>query len=181
MHPSTTKSPPAKNLKLIWLGLLLLGFSSLAEAKDYQVEAVVFAHNQPHRAFESTHYIPVREVNSEAPTWALKPSMLLEEANTIRNANNYQIVAHYSWGQEALPSSEAAVYSVAESSLQGWFKIYASHLLFANIDLDFNGYRMSEKRRLKLNENHYFDHPKFGILMRVSRLAKPDAEEAGDS
>ncbi len=180
MHLLTTKPDTPKSHKLLLLGLFLLGYCSGAEAKDYQVEAVVFAHNQSHRAFESTHYIPVREVSSEAPTWALEASMLLEEANTIRNANDYQIVAHYSWGQEALPSSEAAVFSVAESSLQGWFKIYASHLLFANIDLDFNGYRMSEKRRLKLNENHYFDHPKFGILLRVSRLAKPDTEETDD-
>lgn len=30
--------------------------------------------------------------------------------------------------------------------------------------------RMTESRRLKLNEIHYFDHPLFGVLVRVSRV-----------
>ena len=53
--------------------------------------------------------------------------------------------------------------------------------MFANLDLDFNGYRMTEKRRLKLNEKHYFDHPKFGVLLRVSRLEDKAEEETLES
>ena len=30
--------------------------------------------------------------------------------------------------------------------------------------------QMKETRRIKLNELHYFDHPLFGVLMRVTRL-----------
>ncbi len=30
---------------------------------------------------------------------------------------------------------------------------------------------LKETRRMKLNELHYFDHPVFGMLMRVSRLS----------
>jgi hypothetical protein len=29
-------------------------------------------------------------------------------------------------------------------------------------------YRLNERRRVKLSETHYFDHPKFGALVRVS-------------
>ena len=50
------------------------------------------------------------------------------------------------------------------------FKVYATDLLFADINIDVNGYRLTEKRRLKLNEKHFFDHPKFGLLVQVSRL-----------
>ena len=57
--------------------------------------------------------------------------------------------------------------------------MYADQLLFTNIDLDHNGFRMKEKRRLKLNEKHFFDHPKFGLIMQVSRLEpKKDTDEA---
>ena len=49
-------------------------------------------------------------------------------------------------------------------------------LLFANLDIDFKGLRLKEKRRLKLNEKHYFDHPKFGILLQVSRLEEKTEE-----
>ena len=48
--------------------------------------------------------------------------------------------------------------------------MYADQLLFTNIDLDYKGFRLKENRRLKLNEKHFFDHPKFGLLMQVSRL-----------
>ncbi|MCH7928714.1 MAG: hypothetical protein IID03_12165, partial [Candidatus Dadabacteria bacterium] len=30
--------------------------------------------------------------------------------------------------------------------------------------------QMKETRRIKLNELHYFDHPLFGVIMRVTRL-----------
>ena len=30
--------------------------------------------------------------------------------------------------------------------------------------------RLRESRRMKLNELHYFDHPLFGLFMRVSRF-----------
>jgi len=59
---------------------------------------------------------------------------------------------------------------VIEQDINGWVKIYAEQLLFANIDVDYLGYRLNEKRRLKLNEKHFFDHPKFGLLVQVSRL-----------
>jgi hypothetical protein len=29
-------------------------------------------------------------------------------------------------------------------------------------------YRLNESRRIKVSETHYFDHPKFGALVRVS-------------
>lgn len=31
-------------------------------------------------------------------------------------------------------------------------------------------YRLSERRRIKTAETHYFDHPKFGVLLRVTPL-----------
>ena len=30
--------------------------------------------------------------------------------------------------------------------------------------------RLTESRRIKLNELHYFDHPLFGVIIQVSRL-----------
>ena len=34
-------------------------------------------------------------------------------------------------------------------------------------------YRLSEHRRVKTQEYHYFDHPKFGALLRVTQVGKP--------
>ena len=66
--------------------------------------------------------------------------------------------------------------SMYEPSLKGWIKVYANSLLYVNLDLEMEGFRLTEKRRIKLDEKHFFDHPKFAVLMQVSRLEKP-AEE----
>ena len=168
-----TKSRPYRLYAVI---LLSLSGLTTTQAKDYKVEVVVFENTTPHAAYESTHYQAIEELTSDAVVWDIEPSMLLEEVTAIDASEDYQFIAHYSWGQEALPTSEAAIFDVIETNLQGWVKVYASHLLFANLDLDFNGYRMNEKRRLKLNEKHFFDHPKFGVLLQVSRL-EPNPDE----
>jgi len=105
--------------------------------------------------------------------------MLVKEARALRESPDYHVLHYYSWGQKTLPSSEAAVFSIAETDLSGWVKVYAKTLLFANLDLDLDGYRMTENRRLKLDEENYFDHPKFGVLLRVSRLLP--SEQTGDN
>lgn len=95
------------------------------------------------------------------------------------------------------PSSfRAGVYAMSKP-LDGSLRVFESHLLFVEVDLTARfghgepsfttarpgvdagtpatfdrgptAFRISEKRRVKLNEEHYFDHPKFGALVRVSR------------
>jgi len=161
---------------MYWLAGLLALSSQTTSAKEYMVEVLVFKNLTESRATESNHYEPPKVLDSEAQTWSLEPSMLLEEATALKKSNDYQLLHYYSWGQEALPSSKAAVYDLIETDLSGWIKVYAKTLLFANLDLELNGYRMTEKRRLKLNEKHFFDHPKFGILMQVSRLLPNNTE-----
>lgn len=145
-------------------------FSAVTAAKDYQVEAIIFENLNNFTAYESTRYRAVSEQVSRSKTWALDADLLVDDAKAIAQSPKYRILGHYSWGQEALPTSEAAVQKLQQNELHGWIKVYASHLLFANVDINFKGFRMTEKRRLKLNEKHFFDHPKFGILLQVSRL-----------
>ncbi len=149
-------------------------------AKDYMVEALVFKNIDPSQAMESHNYTTPRQFESEAETWLLEPSLLLTEAAAIDDSERYQLMHHYAWGQESLPVSLAAAFNVIETDLQGSIKVYAKQLLFANLDLEFDGYRLNEKRRIKLNEKHFFDHPKFGVLIQVSRLEEKDEEELED-
>lgn len=156
--------------------LLLLVPTSNIQAKDYMVEVLVFENNIEARATESHEYTAPREMKFEAETWELESSMLLEQAQAIVDSSDYELVHHFSWGQESLPYEDSATFNVYEDKAQGFIKIYAEQLLFANIDLDYDGYRMQEKRRLKLNEKHFFDHPKFGLLLQVSRLEVEEEE-----
>lgn len=166
-------------LKWLVAAVLLssLTLSSTCFSKEYKVEVLVFKNNNPSTATENTNYVEPRESKSGSQTWLLEPSMLLDQASRISNSSNYTLMHHFSWGQEALPYQKSANYSVIEQEVRGWIKVYAEQLLFANIDLDYLGYRMVEKRRLKLNERHYFDHPKFGLLVRVSRLEANEKQD----
>ncbi|MEM7360986.1 MAG: CsiV family protein [Pseudomonadota bacterium] len=149
---------------------------SAATAKDYKVEAIIVQNLQESVAHESYQYPEIDELNSEALAWQLEPSMLIEEYKKLEESEDYRVIEYFSWGQESLPVSEAAVINLIEVELNGWIKVYARQLLFVNLELDFNGYRMSEKRRIKLDEKHYFDHPKFAVIMQVSRLEQPELE-----
>jgi len=156
--------------KSLLLTALLCSAASPLYAKDYKIEVIVFENSNEGRAYEPHTYKAPEAMLSKSETWQLTPSMLIGAAEAIEKSSNYRLLHHYSWGQESLPYSRSAAYQLVDERLNGWIKVYATQLLFANIDVDFNGYRMNEKRRLKLNEKHFFDHPKFGILMQVSRL-----------
>ena len=148
-----------------------------ATAKDYVVEAVIFQNTQAAPAMQSQHSPLPRQFDSEAAIWPLPPALLSNAASAINRSPDYVLLHHYAWGQESLPSSLSPAMNITQSDLNGSIKVYASRRLFANLDLDFNGYRLIEKRRLKLNEQHFFDHPKFGVLLQVSRL-EADQEKA---
>ena len=82
------------------------------------------------------------------------------------------------------------------SQVTGTVRIYENRLLFLEVDFAFRGavsshspdaqttgadvppygsdprtmiFRLKEKRRVKLNELHYLDHPYYGVLIRISR------------
>lgn len=87
--------------------------------------------------------------------------------------------------------------------LEGWLRVFENRLLFVEADIVAQvtptnrqprvpvystreqaqehagwepapeSFRIQERRRVKLNELHYFDHPFFGLLVRVSRAEPP--------
>lgn len=147
---------------------------SVALSKDYKVEILVFENLIEHQTYESYKHKEIEEIDTESEVWLIEPTMLLEEVVSFEESEDYLLLHHYSWGQESLDYNETAVVNLTESNISGWVKIYANQLLYVNLDLDFKGYRMSEKRRIKLDEKHFFDHPKFGILIQVSRLEEDE-------
>lgn len=157
-------------VKAAFVLLAAVMISTSALARDYKVELLVFRNLVESRANEPQDYTAPQAMTSNSETWLLEPTMLLEQAEVLNNSRDYELLYHYSWGQESLPFSQSASYRIAESQLSGWIRVYATQLLFTNIDIDFNGYRLQETRRLKLDERHFFDHPKFGLLLQVSRL-----------
>lgn len=137
----------------------------------------MFDNKAASQASERHDYVAPKPMRSASTSWALSPTMLNSAINALKSSSEYQVQHHFSWGQESLPYEKSAVYTLVEPNARGYIKVYADQLLFVNIDIDYNGFRMQEKRRLKLNERHFFDHPKFGLLMQVSRL-EPEQDSA---
>ena len=156
--------------------VISLFLAQVAQAKEYIVEAIIFENLAPSNVTEPHAYKAPEKPRTRAQAWLLDTQLLNKQAEKINATSNYQLKHHFAWGQEALPYRQSATYTVVETDTKGYIKIYAEQLLFANIDLDYKGFRMVEKRRLKLNEKHYFDHPKFGLLLQVSRLQAKAAE-----
>jgi len=150
--------------------IVLASAATPSFAKDYKVEIIVFENLDHSQAYESHHYTEVEPMSSNSEVWDLEPSMLVDDYTTLDESESYRVINYFSWGQESLPILEAAAVEITEPPLTGWIKTYAKQLLYLNLDLDYEGYRLNEKRRIKLNEKHFFDHPKFGVLAQVSRL-----------
>ena len=171
IHKTNSKSSfVRRTLGKTIFSALFFSVSAQAMARDYKVEVILFENLSPSNATESHDYEPPKRLTAGSKTWALSPTMLLDELEKIERSSEYEVKQHYSWGVESLPYQNSANFTISEIDAQGYIKVYAEQLLFTNIDLDYNGFRMKEKRRLKLNERHFFDHPKFGLIMQVSRL-----------
>lgn len=133
---------------------------------NYHVEVVVFQNNNTPYGNNTQ---PVRDLDSNAKRWSMGPRYLGNYAQRLRNSPNYTVLSHKAWGQVSAPLARSPLGYPGGAGVEGWIRVFAPSLLFAELDLTFNGYRLSERRRLKLNEVHFFDSPGFGVLLRVSR------------
>lgn len=126
-------------------------------------------------------------------------SSLFKAAVTLDADANYRVLAHRRWQQTADPRSEAKwVYITSlrtgAPELEGTLRFYQGRYLHVDIELLFRErevgslsfvqsdysipkiYRISEHRRIRSRDVNYFDHPKFGALVKVTPVEKQDQE-----
>lgn len=123
----------------------------------------------------------------------------------LRNAGEYELLFGAGWRQPSfgvarakwvyvsdVPAARTVELEGGSASFsprvapraEGLVRIKVSRLL--HVDVDFLYYhdgtpvRLTETRKLKLREIHYFDHPLFGIVLQVSPYVRPDAPDAED-
>lgn len=99
----------------------------------------------------------------------------------LRSSAEYRPIMHVNWQQPSVGRPHVKFVRInrtgvnAEELVDGIVRIRASHLLHADLDLALftgaaNHYRLTQTRKIKLKEVHYFDHPKFGVILLVNRL-----------
>ena len=111
----------------------------------------------------------------------------------LKKSRSYRPLVHLSWVQSAREnrlSDAVQVYKKAglqeDYEVNGYIRLQRGHYLHLITDLEYAPasaqaeplvYRLKEKRRIKLNEIHYLDHPKFGVVATVKPIELPDQEE----
>lgn len=116
----------------------------------------------------------------------------------LKLSSQYRPVHHVAWQQPELTKSRAKKVHIKnpEAKIDGTVNLIGGHLLHLDVDMAYfvdlltesntsfteegasediamrgTYAQMKETRRIKLNELHYFDHPLFGVVMRVTRLS----------
>lgn len=97
---------------------------------------------------------------------------------SLRRSRNFRPLAHFGWTQPGYPRDAAKFLAiqplVAESSgLLGQVALSRGRYLHLTLDLVYEGedgqrYVLRQARRMRSNERHYIDHPKFGVIALVT-------------
>lgn len=181
--------------KLIAIICLVFGVSSAASAaapSNYNVEIVVFENQMPeleggeNLAGNRPRDLVADLAIAELPAAPTGEGELAAVVQALEKDTHYRILAHQQWTQtaEAKSATKPVRISDAGQKLDGVFRFYLSRFLHVEMNLvlqdgaainpgDTPVYRLQEHRRVRTQELHYFDHPKFGALVRVTAAAKP--------
>jgi len=110
-------------------------------------------------------------------------------AKLLEADGHYRVLAHAHWQQTLEPNPKTPVKPVRiaaadPNELDGSVRFIMSRFLHLDVTLLFQPapadntapmtYTINEQRRIKSQETHYFDHPRFGVLVRVLPLDVPE-------
>lgn len=173
-------------LMVYGLAMLLSFFSSQVSAgeNNYQIELIVFAQNMPNtEVFEQTEsQIEWPADLTELSAYKKAETLSLAGAYAALSKNPvYTPVMHIAWLQTVAEGASGSPVHIqsAEGVLNGFVHIQRGQTLQLVVDLEYTPaqigsealvYRLNENRRIKLSEVHYLDHPKFGVVAKVSQL-----------
>jgi hypothetical protein len=99
------------------------------------------------------------------------------EFQRLRNSKAYRPLVHLAWRQQVLGPRMSVARPIAEQTPSGTFtgslKVYTETFLHVSLDLTFQvpgegSYRLRDGKRVRSKETHYFDHARFGVLLRIT-------------
>jgi hypothetical protein len=103
-------------------------------------------------------------------------------ADTLRRSRNYQPLAHFGWTQPGYPRGDAKYLPInsmvpAGSGLVGQVALSRGRYLHLTLDLVYDApgaageptqrFVLRQSRRMRSNERHYIDSPRFGVIAIV--------------
>jgi hypothetical protein len=103
--------------------------------------------------------------------------------DTLRRSRNYQPLAHFGWTQPGYPRDDAKFLTInsmvpAGSGLVGQVALSRGRYLHLTLDLVYDApgadgeptqrFVLRQSRRMRSNERHYLDSPRFGVIAIVT-------------
>ena len=101
--------------------------------------------------------------------------------DSLKRSRNYQVLGHFGWVQPGFPRTEAHYTSINSQVLQGsgligQIALSRGRYLHLTLDLTLEPpsdpgqrYVLQQTRRMRSNERHYIDHPKFGVIALITQ------------
>jgi hypothetical protein len=103
--------------------------------------------------------------------------------DTLRRSRNYQPLAHFGWTQPGFARTDAKLLTInsmvpAGSGIVGQVALTRGRYLHLTLDLVYDApgaageatqrFVMRQSRRMRSNERHYLDSPRFGVVAIVT-------------
>ena len=127
---------------------------------------------------------------------------MLDIARKFALLDVYETIMHFGWTQVTIPEEEPLpielrVFGNPPAGLDGQFTLYLSRFLHLIVDLELEApgqsrtffgdepdpyeqrtyYRIQEDRIFKSGDIRYFDHPRFGVVARITRVEETQEDE----
>jgi Peptidoglycan-binding protein, CsiV len=174
---------------LLSLGVALPAFSATPStpttpAANYDIEILVFSIQAPE--FEGSELWtrsdqPIDTTKAVAPR-NLPPTVEFSKiANSLMAGGRYRILLEEHWVQSADTRSSVPpmLLANADNEINGTLRFYLSRYLHVELNVmyappaaigggDAPDYVIREQRRVRASELTYFDHPKFGVIVKVT-------------
>jgi hypothetical protein len=163
------------------LATMLFGSPALAENSAYQIELIIFSQAMPNtEVFEQT----ASEISwpsdlTELSAYKKPEATTLDDSYAaIARDSAYRPIMHVAWIQPGGGMSAPVHIQDSDGKLNGYVQVQQGQGLQLLVDLECTAnsgdstviYRLNEKRSIKLNDVYYLDHPKFGVIVKVSSL-----------
>jgi hypothetical protein len=119
------------------------------------------------------------------PTLPAAKFKLTAVNDSLRRSRNYQPLAHFGWTQPGFARDGVQAMSInslvpGSSGVVGQVALWRGRYLHLTLDLVYeprsaeeSGQRfvLRQTRRMRSNENHYLDHPRFGVIAVIRPTA----------
>jgi hypothetical protein len=168
------------------------------------IEAVPSFEDEPETAGEAALEAPVPMAFMRLPP---EEQRLRDVASRLRRAGGFEVLAHVAWRQPSFGDARARrIYITTEPGtgdpaaagitppapgaggdlvVYGTVRLRRGNLLHLDADLVLEGphppVRLTESRRVRLRELHYFDHPLFGMIAQVTPYVVPALEPGAEA